>query len=560
MEISWFKSRRESGMSNTTVDSGYGGSVGSNNGNISGSEGSAGVVQMSGVMMKKPFGHQSTKWSRRFFILKEGYLLYYAESEKKIFDTKKIFNIHPKGVIPLGNCTIENVTLPGMPHCINISHPELKLQVRVAADDEETRKMWLRAMDRATKVTVENSGLSETMIKSLQEQSLQLARERQEYVDKFINEAEELGAERELREALEEFNQELEEENARIEGMVEELQDAHNQVKNELLKAIESSKALEKEREIMRSTTEDLQKSLEALSSERAAIIQKLQDHEAKAEMPAERNAELARQLAAIEQKAISLEKDKEAIRLKLEENQRMSTDILKEREAISLEAEELKSEMQNLSVEKKIAEKELKEEIVARMELQRELEECKAALKRLEEKALSNAQLAGKPTQNGVENHGTDTNPASNKSTIEQQKEAAESNEQILRDVKSLRAFFENCARENTIEDMPVPAARRSTTSGTVKDNPTESSETEKQTPVPEKSAAAKAYARASIMRRRVQSTRCKSMVLGEEFTLAPLSREQSTRRSALLAARHKRSLSLSGKKKSEAARMNVA
>ena len=66
MEISWFKSRRESGMSNTTVDSGYGGSVGSNNGNISGSEGSAGVVQMSGVMMKKPFGHQSTKWSRRY--------------------------------------------------------------------------------------------------------------------------------------------------------------------------------------------------------------------------------------------------------------------------------------------------------------------------------------------------------------------------------------------------------------------------------------------------------------------------------------------------------------
>lgn len=32
----------------------------------------------------------------RFFIIKESFLLYYSESEKKSFETNKYFNIHPK--------------------------------------------------------------------------------------------------------------------------------------------------------------------------------------------------------------------------------------------------------------------------------------------------------------------------------------------------------------------------------------------------------------------------------------------------------------------------------
>lgn len=38
----------------------------------------------------------------RFFIIKESFLLYYSESEKKSFETNKYFNIHPKvrGTLP----------------------------------------------------------------------------------------------------------------------------------------------------------------------------------------------------------------------------------------------------------------------------------------------------------------------------------------------------------------------------------------------------------------------------------------------------------------------------
>lgn len=34
--------------------------------------------------------------SHRFFIIKESFLLYYSESERKSFETNKYFNIHPK--------------------------------------------------------------------------------------------------------------------------------------------------------------------------------------------------------------------------------------------------------------------------------------------------------------------------------------------------------------------------------------------------------------------------------------------------------------------------------
>lgn len=33
---------------------------------------------------------------QRFFIIKDSFLLYYAESEKRNFETNRYFNIHPK--------------------------------------------------------------------------------------------------------------------------------------------------------------------------------------------------------------------------------------------------------------------------------------------------------------------------------------------------------------------------------------------------------------------------------------------------------------------------------
>ena len=37
-----------------------------------------------------------TRWTERFCVVKESFLLYYDKSEKKAYETKKMFNIHPK--------------------------------------------------------------------------------------------------------------------------------------------------------------------------------------------------------------------------------------------------------------------------------------------------------------------------------------------------------------------------------------------------------------------------------------------------------------------------------
>lgn len=217
-----------------------------------------------------------------------------------------------------------------------------------------------------------------------------------------------------------------------------------------------------------------------------------------------------------------------------------MSKDLLQEREAISLEAEELKSEIQHLSEEKKTAERHLKEEMVARMELQKELAECKAALKRLEMKALNN--------MNSVESPSTKDKDPNASSDTTQTSETNDSNEQIMQDVKSLREFFENCARDNNIEEAKSsPSTSKNSSPSNSNDKGTRTGKaSSNDTPSPSRN-----FIRVATMRRRPQTVRCKSMVMEEDFSISALVRDPNHRRSLLL-SRHKRSMSMSGSKKS--------
>ncbi|GAB1297579.1 Pleckstrin homology domain-containing family D member 1 [Apodemus speciosus] len=158
-------------------------------------------VQLYGVLWKRPFGRSSAKWSRRFFIIKESFLLYYSESERKSFETNKYFNIHPKGVIPLGGCLVEAREEPSMPYAMKISHQDFHGNVLLAAESEFEQTQWLEMLQESGKVTWKNAQLGEAMIKSLEAQGLQLAKEKQEYLDKLMEETEELCLQREQREA-----------------------------------------------------------------------------------------------------------------------------------------------------------------------------------------------------------------------------------------------------------------------------------------------------------------------------------------------------------------------
>lgn len=105
------------------------------------------------MLKKPPFGTKSygmlTRWTERFCVVKESFLLYYDKSEKKAYESKKMFNIHPKvlsvylsnnfnlfsailltlitfqGVIPLANCSIETWDDAGKPG-FKITHASFK--------------------------------------------------------------------------------------------------------------------------------------------------------------------------------------------------------------------------------------------------------------------------------------------------------------------------------------------------------------------------------------------------------------------------------------------------
>lgn len=56
----------------------------------------------------------------RFFVVKDGFLMYYPESEKRDFEKRKCANYQPKGLMPLGDCAIQAVSEPECPHLISI--------------------------------------------------------------------------------------------------------------------------------------------------------------------------------------------------------------------------------------------------------------------------------------------------------------------------------------------------------------------------------------------------------------------------------------------------------
>uniref|UniRef100_A0A2K5CYV3 Pleckstrin homology and coiled-coil domain containing D1 n=1 Tax=Aotus nancymaae TaxID=37293 RepID=A0A2K5CYV3_AOTNA len=309
-------------------------------------------VQLYGVLWKRPFGRPSAKWSRRFFIIKESFLLYYSESEKKSFETNKYFNIHPKGVIPLGGCLVEAKEEPSMPYAMKISHQDFHGNILLAAESEFEQIQWLEMLQESGKVTWKNAQLGEAMIKSLEAQGLQLAKEKQEYLDKLMEETEELCLQREQREELERLNQVLEAEKQQFEEVVQELRMEQEQIKRELELTARCLKGVEQEKKELRHLTESLQQTLEELS------IEKMQQ--------------------LLEEKLLAEKR--------MKENEERSRALEEEREFYSSQSQALQNSLQELTAEKQQAERELKAEVKVRMDLERRLREAEGALRSLEQ------------------------------------------------------------------------------------------------------------------------------------------------------------------------------
>uniref|UniRef100_A0A8D1C3M1 Pleckstrin homology and coiled-coil domain containing D1 n=1 Tax=Sus scrofa TaxID=9823 RepID=A0A8D1C3M1_PIG len=349
-------------------------------------------VQLYGVLWKRPFGRPSAKWSRRFFIIKESFLLYYSESEKKSFETNKYFNIHPKGVIPLGGCLVEAKEEPSMPYAMKISHQDFHGNILLAAESEFEQTQWLEMLQESGKVTWKNAQLGEAMIKSLEAQGLQLAKEKQEYLDKLMEETEELCLQREQREELERLNQVLEAEKQQFEEVVQELKMEQEQIKRELELTARCLKGVEQEKKELRHLTESLQQTLEELSIEKKKTLEMLEENENQLQALANQSEKpppsggLHSNLRQIEEKMQQLLEEKLLAEKRMKENEERSRALEEEREFYSTQSQALQNSLQELTAEKQQAERELKAEVKVRMDLERRLREAEGALRSLEQ------------------------------------------------------------------------------------------------------------------------------------------------------------------------------
>ncbi|XP_008291486.1 pleckstrin homology domain-containing family D member 1 [Stegastes partitus] len=392
-------------------------------------------VQLHGVLWKRPFGRPSAKWSRRFFIIKDSFLLYYAESEKRSFETNRYFNIHPKGVIPLGGCVVSSNEDMGMPFAIVINLEDFTGTIVLAAESEEEQVQWMEMIQESGKVTWRNAQLGEAMIESLEAQGLQLAKEKQEYLDKLMEETEELSHQRAQREELERLNQVLEDEKMKFEEVVLELKAEQEQIKLDLDGTAQSLKGVEREKEELSSLTVTLQKSIEELSQEKQRTLELLgvKDPEEKEAQDEENSAprddgeelqdvDLLQDLRHIEEQMKVLLKEKELAEDKLRQNEQRASVLQQEREYYSSEARTLQQSLSQLTVDKQQTEAELKAEIESRVELEKRLKEAEEALLNLE-KGLN---------------------------SVERSKER---DEKMKGDVTQLRKFFEECICAAEIE-----------------------------------------------------------------------------------------------------------
>ncbi|XP_007561973.1 pleckstrin homology domain-containing family D member 1 isoform X1 [Poecilia formosa] len=396
-------------------------------------------VQLHGVLWKRPFGRPSAKWSRRFFIIKDSFLLYYAESEKRSFESNRYFNIHPKGVIPLGGCVVSSNEDMGMPFAIVVNLEDFTGTIVLAAESEEEQVQWIEMLQESGKVTWKNSQLGEAMIESLEAQGLQLAKEKQEYLDKLMEETEELSHQRAQKEELERLNQVLEEEKRKFEEVVLELKAEQEQIKLDLDDTTQSLKSVDREKEELSCLTDTLQKSIEELSQEkqRRLLMLGVKGQEKKKEADrqssgsacedpvdgeAVRDPEVLQDLRHIEEQMKILLKEKEQADEKLNENEQRSKLLQQEKEYYSTQAQTLQQSLSQLTADKQQTEAELKAEIQSRMELEQRLKQAEEALQDLE-KGLN---------------------------SLERTKER---DEKMKGDVTQLRKFFEECICAAEIE-----------------------------------------------------------------------------------------------------------
>ncbi|KAL4239159.1 PH domain [Mactra antiquata] len=388
-------------------------------------------LQIHGVLLKR--SNAQSKWMRRFFIIRDGWLFYYPETEKKDILKRHHFNIHSKAAIPLGFCTITLSKEQGQPSSFTISADELEGGLTLAAENDFERDKWVTVLEKSRRITWDNQQLSVNMIKQLEEHGLAMAKQRQDYFDRLQSEVLELADEKEKTWELEKLNEELEKEKHRMESFAEEMKTDYDRVKNELEEMQTYMKDLDTERSDLREQLKSKEDNLTVLASEKETILVNLKRQYSVTEQLSQEKQqteeEMRNKLKEIEEKTETLLHEKAEAEMRLHDNEQRAQELEEEKLMYNEQAQELQSTIKDLTVQKEMTEAELKVEIMARMEAERRLNEAESSLHKL-----------GHAVENETPN-------------IE-----SEVKEQMVVNVNKLKLFFENLAEEAKLDpDKPV-------------------------------------------------------------------------------------------------------
>lgn len=391
------------------------------------------LSQFTGYLYKKPFGHPSNKWSKRFFVIKDGFLFYYTEQERKEMEKRKVISIHPKGFIPLGESIFRIQSGEQQYYAFTINNTELNSTYLLATDSDYERSKWLGHLEKAQRITWKNAQLMDNMIKQLEDQGLQMAKQKQEYFDKLQSEISALSDEKQRTEELEQLNKELAKEKAKLEQYQEDLIKDYEQIKIELEGTIDSLRNLEADSAELSQTLQEKDTVLQNLAKEKDKILKQLHEKENMISKEfidlSQTREELTRALKQIEEDTQSLLHDKSVAEERLLNNESVIQQLEEEKRSICDQANELKETIRDLRTQKEMTEAELKEEIRARMAAEKKLRDANLSLHKLD-----NAVTSQTPN-------------------IEH-----EVKQEMVINVKNLKRFFEDLATEAAIDsDKPV-------------------------------------------------------------------------------------------------------
>ncbi|KAJ9596117.1 hypothetical protein L9F63_012701, partial [Diploptera punctata] len=343
-------------------------------------------VQLSGILFKKSFAPHSNKWSKRFFIVKEGFLVYYSESEKKVFEKKGCFNIHPKGVIPVGGCIIQASSDAGQDHVIKIlSDTFIHGAVFLGMETKYDQDRWVQALQEAARITWENCRMGESIIRDLESQGLQLNKEKQSYVDKLHEETIALRDEIDKNEELEKINMALDEEKQRLEQTIKDFQKQHEVMKLEYEETISAMKLVQQDKEALQTTTTQLTQTLSDLEEEKQRILKTMQQAEERNNKLNNSPHDLQEHLQDLEEEKRCILEEKQEIDERFQENELRAKVLEEEKQIISEHSNHLLSSLNDLLTQQDLTESELRLEVSARLEAERRLRLAQDSVHHLE-------------------------------------------------------------------------------------------------------------------------------------------------------------------------------